>query len=232
MPYVKKMIFSGKLLEIEKYPVSRKGCRVPRCGKYKVSSESQQNLNEKNSKKQFLRLVECNFTERDLYITLSYKNENLPKTSQKLKKDFQNFIRRLKYRCSKENLPAPVYMAVSHDKHHRAHHHLLLKKCSWDMIEKLWQYGGVNIQTLIPDDEYGFVQVGKYIINQKNENSFDKRWCASQNLKKPIIKYKDIKRMTISSAYDAPKGYRITDISITDNEFVGMYQYIRCVKLE
>lgn len=231
MPFIKKMIYSGSLLEIEKYPVSKKGCRVPRSNKYKVSSESQQNLNEKNAKKNFVRLVECNYTEDDLFITLSYKKDKLPSNTGQFKRDFQNFTRRLRYHCKKNNLPEPVYMGTSHDKSVRPHHHLFLNKYSWDFIKSLWDKGIVHISNLVRDDEYGFVQVSKYIMNDKNENSFSKRWCASQNLKKPIVKYKEIKRINIYKKVEAPKGYKITDVEITDNIFTGMHQYIRCVRI-
>ena len=94
MPYVKKMIYSGKLLEIENYPVSQKGNRI-RTTKSNTSSNSQANLNEKNALKHLIRLVETNYTEDDMFITLSYKVA--PESSAKLKKDFQNFLRRLKF---------------------------------------------------------------------------------------------------------------------------------------
>lgn len=230
MPYMKKMIYSGKLLEIEKYPIGKKGNKIPRCGKYKVSSDSQAALNEKNAKKNFIRLVECNYTEKDLFITLNYKTK--PESVAKFKRDFQNFLRRLKYHCIKNKLPEPVYMGTSHDKSARPHHHIFLNSYSWDFIRTLWKEGRVFISNLERDDEYGFIQVSKYIMNEKNSNSFNKRWCASKNLKRPKIVKKQIKRLNIYKKIEPPKGYKITDVQITDNVFTGTYQYIRCVKLE
>lgn len=230
MAYMKKMIYSGNMLEIEKYPVSSKGHRIPRSGKHKVSSESQAALNEKNAKKLFIRLVECNYTEDDMFISLNYKKK--PPDTKTFKKDIQNFLRRLKYHCKKNSYPDPVYMGVSHDKEARPHHHIFLNAYSWDFIKGLWDKGSVNIKNLIRDDEYGFVQVSKYIMNEKNANSFNKRWCASQNLKKPKIVKKPIKRLNIYQKAEAPKGYKIVDVEITDNVFTGTYQYIRCVKIE
>ncbi len=229
MPYMKKMIYSGRVLEIEKYPVTRRGSKLPRCGKNQVSRESQSALNEKNSKKNFIRLVESNFTQDDLFITLKYKGN--PPGSAQLKKDFQNFIRRLKYNCKKEGLPEPVYMAVSHDSTARPHHHIILNKYSWDFIKSLWNKGSVHISNLEYDSEYGFMQVSKYIMNEKNNNTFSKRWCSSQNLKKPKVVYKEIKRLNIYQRVEAPKGYRLIDVEITDNVFTGTYQYVRCVKM-
>ena len=230
MPYIKKMIYAGRMLEIEKYPISKKGARIPRNGKHQISSESQASLNEKNSKKNFIRLVEANFTQGDLFLTLKYKGQT--PTSTQLKKDFQNFIRRLKYHCAKAGLPEPKYMGVSHDSSARPHHHLILNQYSWDFIKNVWTKGSVQISNLEADDEYGFTAVAKYIMNEKNNNTFEKRWCASQNLRKPKIVYKEIKRISIYRKIEAPKGYKIINIEITDNIFTGLHQYIRCVKNE
>lgn len=230
MPYIKKMIYSGRMLEIEKYPVSRRGSKLPRGRKENRSTEAQHNLNNKNSKKNFLRLVETNFTKDDLFITLKYRGQ-APKRPQ-IKKDFQNFIRRLKYHCKKNGFADPKYMAVSHNESARPHHHIILNKYSWDFIKSLWDKGSIHISNLDPDEQYGFIQITKYIMNDKNINTFEKRWCGSQNLKKPIIEYKAIKRLNIYSIPEAPKGYKIINIDITDNIYTGTYQYIRCVKIE
>ena len=123
-------------------------------------------------------------------------------------------------------------MGVSHDRKARPHHHIFLNNYSCDFIKDLWKEGRVFISNLERDDEYGFTQVAKYIMSEKNSNSFNKRWCASQNLKKPKIVYKEIKRINIYKKVEAPKGYKIIDVEITDNIFTGMHQYIRCVKME
>lgn len=229
VPYVKKMIYSGRFLEIEKYPVNKNGNRIRRSGKYKMSSEAQQNLNEKNAKKCFSRLVECNFTDKDVFVTLKYGGDK-PDSAQ-LKKDFQNFLRRLKYKCKKCGYPEPKYVGVSHDGSERPHHHLILTGYSWDFIKALWDKGSVHISNLVSDEEYGYIQVSKYIMNEKNNNTFSKRWCASQNLAKPVIKTQPIKRLNIYSRVEAPKGYKIIDVEITDNVFTGTYQYVRCVRI-
>ena len=229
MPFIKKMIYSGNTLEIEKYPVSKKGSRVPRCSKEKLTKESQAVLNEKNAKKNFIRLVEMNFKKGDLFITLKYRGE--APDGRKLKRDFQNFFARLKYHCKKQSFAEPVYMGVSHDASSRPHHHIILNKYSWDFIKSLWSYGSVQISELEPDPEYGFTAIAKYILNEKNVNTFKKRWCASKNLKKPKIVYKEIKRLSIYKKAEPPKGYKLINVEITDNIFTGMHQYIRCVKI-
>ena len=229
MPYIKKMIYSGKLLEIENYPVSKNGNRL-RTSKNKISSNSQANLNEKNALKQLIRLVESNYTEDDMFITLSYKVP--PENSGKLKKDFQNFLRRLKYHCRSMKLPDPVFLGKPVESKSRPHHHLFLNRYSWDFIKEHWDKGRVQFSSLERDDEYGFVAISKYFMDEKNKSAFSKRWCASRNLKKPVIVKKQVKRLNIYQLPTAPKGYRIVSVENTDNAFSGTYQYIKCVREE
>lgn len=229
MPYMKKMIYSGKLLEIEKYPITNKGNRV-RVPKFQSSSVSQANLNKKNSLKQLIRLVECNYTEEDLFITLSYKKA--PSDKRTVKKDFQNFVRRLKYHCKKEGLPEPVVLGKPVYSSSRPHHHLFLNFYELNLLKKCWGKGRVSASYLERDEEYGFSPISKYFASEKNESAFSKRWCASRNLKKPKEVKKQIKRLNIYKPVEAPKGYKIISVEVTDNVFTGTYQYIRCVKIE
>ena len=103
----------------------------PRLDKENVSKESQANLNEKNAKKQFIRLMNTNFGKNDLVITLTYEDKYLPVQKQ-AKKDVTNYIRRLKRYREKIGLPPLKYLYVIEwvdeaDQHKskkvRVHHH-------------------------------------------------------------------------------------------------------------
>ncbi len=70
--YIVKTITSGKIVEKEIYPIWKWKSNSPRGEKKKTSSEKMEKLNKKNKAKNTVRLVNTNFTERDLYITLTY----------------------------------------------------------------------------------------------------------------------------------------------------------------
>ena len=96
MPYREKRIYSGKMLEVEIYPISLKEKRKSRSKKRKESKIKQKNLNEKNAKKHLVRLLNTNFTDKDISLTLTYDNKNLPKNEDEARRDVVNYIRRLK----------------------------------------------------------------------------------------------------------------------------------------
>lgn len=94
---------SGKLLEVDYYPVFDNGKKVPtRAPKTKRSTEEQEKYNRKQAIKKFLRLVNENFDESDYLFHPTYSPENAPNSEKEARKDLTNFFRRIKYRREKE----------------------------------------------------------------------------------------------------------------------------------
>lgn len=149
MSYRTKTIQSGKYLEVEMYPVFT-GIKSGRTKKQKPSSKKQKNLNDKNAKKNIIRLIHSNFGEGDLMITLSYDNKNRPADEEQAKKDIDNYIRRLKRYRKKNNLPELKYIAAieykdaQEGKNVKIHHHMIMSAMDRDEAEKIW---GKDTQT-------------------------------------------------------------------------------------
>lgn len=228
MPFLEKRIYSGKLLEIERYPVTKNGRRLSRGPKMKSSSKAQQNLNEKNARKLLIRLLNVNFCERDLFATLTYKEQV---TEAQARKDITNYIRRLKTYRNRKRLPAIKYIIVIEMKNNRVHAHLVLSEMPMEEAERLWGKGRVTISRLEPD-EYGFEALARYITKNSCTEKNKKRWSQSRNLKRPKVVKKEIKRMNIYRTPRPLKGYKIIEVETTDNIYTGTYQYITMVKLE
>ena len=88
---------SGKMLEVDFYPVFNNGSRLPvRAPKSKRSTEEQQKYNRAQATKKLIRLVNTNFTEEDFYISPSFKPEFEPTDEAAARKEINNFFRRLK----------------------------------------------------------------------------------------------------------------------------------------
>ncbi len=191
MIYKTKTIRSGKYLEVEMYPVFI-GTKNRRGKKIKPSSAKQKNLNDKNAKKQIIRLIHSNFDEGDLMLTLSYKERNRPKTEERAGKDIDNYIRRIKRYRQKNNLPELKYIAVieyreeEEGKKIRIHHHIIINKMNRDDAEKIWGLGYANAMRL-EEDENGLEGITRYIIKDPKGK---KRVKQSRNLKQPVIKTK------------------------------------------
>ena len=81
--YREKKIYSGKILEVELYPVYKSGREIPRrAKKEKLSTKEQKNLNDKNARKKLTRLINANFGEGDIVIHPTYRDSEMPSTEQ------------------------------------------------------------------------------------------------------------------------------------------------------
>ncbi|WP_029502525.1 rolling circle replication-associated protein [Lachnoclostridium phytofermentans] len=197
--YKLKTIVSGKMVESELYPVYEKSCEVPRKDKEKESKESMKNLNDKNARKQIVRLVNTNFSEKDLMVTLTYTDRTYP-TEKRAKQDMQNYIRRVKTYRKKHGLPDMKYIYVieflepeeaARTRKIRIHHHIIMSGMDRDAAEDLWKKGRVEAKRLQPDD-FGLEGIATYLIKGKKGK---KRWYSSRNLKKPKV-YEAVTRVT------------------------------------
>ncbi|KMZ43964.1 MULTISPECIES: hypothetical protein [Bacillales] len=204
-----KKIYCGKqYMEVDIYqqthvPSLPKG----RAKKEQVSAPKQRNLNDKNAKRYFIQLVNANFGEGDLHVTVTYAQ--VPETVEEAEKEAVNYIRRISRRRKREGLPPLKYILVtehstgkSGEKPTRIHHHFIMNGgLDRDAVEDLWRkprkkgqkegerIGFVNADRLKPND-YGLEALSRYLM--KNPNG-KKRWSSSHNLEKPEYRTNDHK---------------------------------------
>lgn len=248
MPYREKKIYSGNILEVEIYPITLQERKQPRRKKVKLSLPKQKNLNDKNAKKHLIRLINNNFTDQDLSVTLTYDEKNLPGSEEEARKEVINYIRRVKHYRKKNNLPDLKYIAVIEYKERednkkpvRIHHHLIMSGMDRDIIEQLWKNGRANADRL-KADESGYEALGRYITKDPQGS---KRWTQSKNLKQPIVQVNDFKysrrKAEQLSNCQGDKdifqnlypGYLLNDIKVDVNEITaGKYLYIKMRKLK
>ena len=184
--YTTKTIKSGNQFEVEIYPsFTRK--QIQEQNIKRKSYQAQKNLNDRNARKRVERLINANFTDGDLWITLTYDNKHLPGSIEEALKNMKNYIRRINYRRKKEGLDPAKYIYVtefSEEKKIRCHHHLIMDGAlSMDSVEKLWTCGKRNSVRRTATDEQGLTGLAKYLVKDPKGS---KRWCSSTNLKKPV----------------------------------------------
>ncbi len=251
MPWREKKIYSGKMLEVEIYPITKKQQKEPRKKKEKLSKPKQKNLNEKNARKHLIRLINTNFTDKDLAVHLTYKDGELPATEEEARKDVINYIRRIKRHRKKEGLPDIKYIAViEHQEEEepaagkrkkRIHHHIIMSGMDRDTAEEIWQKGRANADRL-EADEFGYEGIARYITKDPKGK---KRWTSSLNLKKPRVDVNDHKysrkkvdhlstaqgdRDTFNKLYP---GYYLNDCTVTVNDVTAAkHLHIRMRKIE
>lgn len=214
--YIKKTIISGPVVECEIYPIWNKRSDVPRT-KIGTSREAQKNLNDKNARKKIMRLVNTNFTENDLMITLTYKNSYLP-DEEEAKRDIQNYINRLKRKRKKDGIEEPLkYLYVleyennkKNSKKIRIHHHIIINKMDRDSAESVWKKGRTDSMRLQLDAD-GLTGISQYISKGLCAG---RRWGYSKNLKKPII-HRD--RTTLSKR-------KVEKVALYENEYKDFFE--------
>ena len=202
--YALKEIRAGDQFEVEIYPQFKKMDEVPPEGRSikKDNDKAQRNLNDKNARKYVERLINENFTDRDLWLTFTYDNEHLPPDGDidAAIKNVQKFIRRVNYQRKKRGLPNARYVyvtAYNPTEEIRWHHHIVMDgDMDMDVVEGCWKQSSRNEVRRLQKDENGLTGMAKYIVEEKNRVKSEKRWNSSQGLRDPDIKVVHSKRPT------------------------------------
>ena len=161
--YREKIYRCGDYLEAYIFPVFAKANKR-RKAKYKPTSDMQSRLNQRNAEKYLTRLLNDNFTEHDISVTLTYDDEYLPNTLEQGEVDVYNFLRRLKRLRKKLGLPEIVYVKIVGKG--RIHFHIpMTGGVDDETIQSLWPYGYCNI-IHFEFNENGIEGHAKYIATQ------------------------------------------------------------------
>lgn len=200
--YATKEIRAGGQLEVEIYPEFARGKagEIPDEGQLAKRRQAQKNLNDKNSRKMCERLINENFTDGDVWATLTYSEENIPQSFREADKNMQNYIRRINYRRRKQGLGNTKYIYITErSEKGRWHQHIIMDGgLDLDTIESCWKLGKRNNVRRTQRDEDGLVGMAKYLTKDKApgkgerqqdaEEKHRKQWRASRGLKKPTVK--------------------------------------------
>ncbi len=159
-----KKIYCGKeWLEVDIVPVTN----MPEAGKKKtgITSQKQQNLNDKRSKRRFVQTAHTNFGHGDCHISLTYNNAHLPSSLKEAEKTVHNYLNRVRRRMKKVTGKELKWMLVTEytpeegegqqmvlggmedkrTKPVRVHHHIILSGgLSRDELELLWSTTRIN----------------------------------------------------------------------------------------
>ena len=242
MGYQTKTTVAGPRLEAEVYPIFGRdtSATLRRAKKTNVTPEKVQRLNRERSIRHLIQLADANFSEKDIHLTLTYRNAP---TYERAKKDMRNFCLRLKRAREKAGLPELKYIyTIEGDddgKKERIHIHMLT---NGDMdraeVERIWEKGWANADRLQPD-ENGLEAIARYLVKQQKNR---KKWCASRNLKQPKSRTSDsrcsrgqVKRIAFDMRNEAKvqmekiyPGYQFVSCQVRYSDIVDG-AYIRCI---
>lgn len=186
--YATKSIKSGKIFEVEIYPVFKSKRDIPH-PKVRVNPKVQNDLNERNSRKRFIRMVNTNFGNGDYWLTLTYMEGKLPKTEEEAKRNIKNYLRkvnRLRKKLALGNAKYIYIMEWDDDPGGiRCHYHLLMEGgIERNVLEDMWGFSIINDSSRIHPNEDGIAGLAAYMADKKRKKG-KRRWIPSKNLKQP-----------------------------------------------
>lgn len=227
MPRYRRTIISGDVIEIEEFTCYAQHAKTYSRGmNLNETDEEKQERNFRDSLKKLARLINCNFRSGDLFITLTHRERV---TEAEADKELTNFLRRLKRWRKKNDLPDLKYIARTECDRKREHHHLIVNcmDISLKELTKLWGLGIVLQSELEPGGDYTGLAV--YVTKEGTEPQ-KRRWRASKNLEKPIVKIKKLKADKGRKLYP-PKGYQVVESYEYYSAYSGAASYLKAVKI-
>ena len=206
--------------------------RRTRLPKTQISSVAQEAMNLKHSWQKLKAVIAANFSAMDIVVTLTYRDECLPKTRKDAEKHLKLFIRKLRAlrRTTGAELPYLYVTEMGHSSG-RLHHHLITTNTGNDLtdIRKLWNRYGDNIDVSYIYSK-GYDGWARYLSKEPREVGRhyvgERMWRSSLGLKKPNTYCGWVDNpLTID---DLPPGTYILDRQTRNNGY-GEFTFIEAI---
>lgn len=222
--FIRETIVAGATIyTILKYSIHPgRGKRAQKC---KPTREAVIKNNDRLAVMKLTMLLNGNFHPGDLHVTLTYADE---KPSQKeAKREIKLFKERLGREYEKRGITYKWIETTEYD-NHRIHHHMVLTYIDPRVIERQWRRG--HIRTSVLDRSRNYHKLAEYLVKEttktmrKPGNETKRRWNASRNLTRPIVKRETITPRVLREDPKAIKGYEIDADSVRrfEHPFTGL----------
>lgn len=225
----KKTIRAGRYVREVLYtaPEPRDGERV-RAEKSKATTEARKKMNDKTAKVRLEMLLAANFHPSDHVVTLTYRDEDLPKSRKEAAERVKKFLKVMR-QVRKKNGQDMRYVYVTESKHGegRFHHHVVLNRAGagdFEAVRSLWAWGDdIEIQRF---DAREVDVWGQYLTKECGDRPVGGRmWVGSLNLEKPIV---ETSFVPDSAVLTAPPDSRILEREEKSTEY-GSYSYLKYI---
>ena len=235
MPYWKLVWRGGTVVEIMKYHSARYPCIGERRGKRQTESTSTQiKVNIRLATRNLRWLMNANFCDNDYLVTLDYKKDMRPASSQAMQGDMSRCLRKLRKAYKKEGVPLKYIYVKERGPRGAAHIHMMLSECGTRNIARLlkecWDKGGIHIDPLNTDGQYA--KVAEYFEKYANKTIetdgelIGKRYYPSRNLIRPEPVKKIIRGVnTYYENIRVPEGYYLEKDSVISGKTMEGYDY-------
>ena len=211
MKIFRETIVAGKTILQRYYGSSRikteKGKK--RAPKSNPTSEAVRKVNLRNAVRNLTAILNHNFSSCDYSITLTY--DAAPRRME-AKKNLQNFMRKMKYYCQKNELQWK-WIAVTEYENHRIHHHVVCSGIDPKVIADKWSYGFVKFSAMEESGNYS--KLAEYLIKEtektfrRDDSVNKKRYTGSKNIVIPEAKREAVSERMLEHDPEPYKGYYI-----------------------
>lgn len=245
---VKSRIFSGVVCEQEVYNTTLSKNYKSSTPRIRFKDEEERQRHKDNiARRDFIRLVNDNFTPSSLYVTLTFDTEHeIHCPSRKMKgkdsrytealtqayKDANNIATNYIRRIKRKNAEAKIVLVMGQgETTDRIHFHMIIDGVEETEIINQWRYGCIcRIENLREHNIYNGVDHGRdytglalYLINHWEPEQGSHRYKKTRNVRRPEREDAKIcaRHYTKEKAPIAPKGYILVEAK--SNEYGYMY---------
>ncbi len=223
----KKTIIAGPIVKTVVYtaPEPRDDPHV-RAVKSKATTAAQKAMNDKTARGRLEMLLAANFGSHDLFVTLTYRDKDLPSSRKEAVKRVRQFFKYLReYRKARALLTKYIYVTEELHGEKRLHHHLVLNATGQDVeiIRSLWPHGDVVYAGCIEGGS--FAALAAYLTKEgvQERPVGAQMWTASRNMRKPVIETSYIEN---DETLTVPPGCHVLEREERATEF-GAYCFIK-----
>ena len=228
-----KIITAGALVKTAIYPRASGG-EAPkvRAAKRKLSSAAQKRMNAKYQKEKLEMQLAANFGPRDLWVTFTFRDADLPETEAQVDACVKAFLRA--YRKKRRGRARPVVIWRAEHKHlhddrfqdARWHVHACITATGddFDAIRSCWLWGDdVHIERLRIDKENSYAKIAAYMVKEPLDRAGAHAWHSTRNAKRPEV---ELLRVDDDTPLNVPRGCLLLESAEERNEF-GSWRYLK-----
>ena len=243
MAYIKKTVRAGRTIEVIKYHDRAHGRKGGKREKRKGPTSPRQALSNAQRREQRLRwLLNENFEDGDLFLTIVYirRMGEEPISPEKMKENFNRFIRKLRAEYRKRGKELKWVHSMEIGSRGARHHHIVLNYMDVRLIMQVWyeavpdpeegKGSAFHPNPLNTDGQYG--KVAAYMMKQTAQKLDDedrlqgKAYSCSRNLRKPKVEKEVVGASTFRKEPKPLKGYYIEKGSIIRSQDGDGYDYL------
>lgn len=236
MAFQRKTYTFPDAIEVEEYHRGRYGAPgMHRKKKTFVTPEQIARRNQYNKMVRCRRKLRQHFKKNDLFVTLTYKREERPEDMDAAKKDFKEFIRKVRKKYRKAGKELKWICNIENGTKGAWHVHLVVNRIQdvGIIIAETWTHGIVDIRLIDGD----MAKLAPYLTKEPctEKRLRESSYSSSRNLPIPEPKVKEILRPKIwRGVIKIPQGYYLDRDSmceginpVTQHPF-RLYTLLRC----